>query len=146
MRCSFSTEMAQRRLAYGRTVPAPNRGLRRCGLWQREKQRKGGIGMPNITMIPATKSIHLKQPLGLKPRRKTAGYARVSTDKDEQFTSYPLRAIREERLTSPKKVYPARTRITLERMRPSRSFPSEKGLTTIVHACATADFINGCAL
>ena len=39
-------------------------------------------------MIPATKSIHLKQPLGLKPRRKTAGYARVSTDKDEQFTSY----------------------------------------------------------
>lgn len=44
--------------------------------------------MPSITMIPATKSIHLKQPLGLKPRRKTAGYARVSTDKDEQFTSY----------------------------------------------------------
>ena len=44
--------------------------------------------MPSVTMIPATKSIHLKQPLGLKPRRKTAGYARVSTDKDEQFTSY----------------------------------------------------------
>jgi len=44
--------------------------------------------MPSVTMIPATKSIHLKQPLGLKPRRKTAGYARVSTDKDEQFSSY----------------------------------------------------------
>ena len=44
--------------------------------------------MPNVTIIPATKSIHSKQPASTKTLRRVAGYARVSTDSDEQFTSY----------------------------------------------------------
>ena len=42
--------------------------------------------MPKITAIPATRNIRIPEaPLA---RRKVAGYARVSTDSDEQFTSY----------------------------------------------------------
>ena len=44
--------------------------------------------MPNVTVIPATKNIHTKQPTSAQHRRRVAGYARVSTDSDEQFTSY----------------------------------------------------------
>ena len=44
--------------------------------------------MPNVTVIPATKSIHSKQPANFRTLRRVAGYARVSTDSDEQFTSY----------------------------------------------------------
>lgn len=44
--------------------------------------------MPNITVIPATKNIHTKQPVSSCHRRRVAGYARVSTDSDEQYTSY----------------------------------------------------------
>ena len=44
--------------------------------------------MPNITVIPATRSLHSKAPAGVKANRRVAGYARVSTDSDEQFTSY----------------------------------------------------------
>lgn len=42
----------------------------------------------NITVIPATLDRHTKIPTGTKRLRRVAGYARVSTDKDEQFTSY----------------------------------------------------------
>ena len=44
--------------------------------------------MPNVTVIPATKNIHTKQAVNTAARRRVAGYARVSTDSDEQFTSY----------------------------------------------------------
>lgn len=44
--------------------------------------------MPNVTIIPATKNIHTKQAANTISKRRVAGYARVSTDSDEQFTSY----------------------------------------------------------
>ena len=46
----------------------------------------------NVTVIPATKAQpHRMSDLPVKKRR-VAGYARVSTDKDEQFTSYEAQA------------------------------------------------------
>jgi len=42
----------------------------------------------NVTVIPATFNPQTRQPLKQVTRRKVAGYARVSTDSDEQFTSY----------------------------------------------------------
>ena len=44
--------------------------------------------MANITVIPATKTLHSKMPGNARSRRKVAGYARVSTDSEEQLTSY----------------------------------------------------------
>lgn len=44
--------------------------------------------MPSIKMIPATKALHTGELLERKVRRKVAGYARVSTDSEEQLTSY----------------------------------------------------------
>ena len=44
--------------------------------------------MPEITVIPATKSIHTKAPTTVTTRRRVAAYARVSTDSEEQLTSY----------------------------------------------------------
>lgn len=44
--------------------------------------------MANITVIPATRNIHTKAPANEKPIRRVAGYARVSTDSEEQLTSY----------------------------------------------------------
>ena len=42
----------------------------------------------NVTVIPATFNPQTHQPMQQKARRKVAGYARVSTDSDEQYTSY----------------------------------------------------------
>ncbi len=42
----------------------------------------------NVTIIPATRNLHTGTLMTTKKRRKVAGYARVSTDSDEQFTSY----------------------------------------------------------
>ncbi len=42
----------------------------------------------NITVIPATIEKHTKVVMGQKHRRRVAGYARVSTDSEEQLTSY----------------------------------------------------------
>jgi len=42
----------------------------------------------NVTVIPATRNLHTSVPITSKTKRKVAGYARVSTDSDEQFTSY----------------------------------------------------------
>ena len=42
----------------------------------------------NVTVIPATRNLHTGTLMTTKKRRKVAGYARVSTDSDEQFTSY----------------------------------------------------------
>ncbi len=42
----------------------------------------------NVTVIPATFNPQTRRPLKQVSRRRVAGYARVSTDSDEQFTSY----------------------------------------------------------
>ena len=42
----------------------------------------------NVTKIPATISQYTAAPIANRPKRKVAGYARVSTDHDEQLTSY----------------------------------------------------------
>ena len=42
----------------------------------------------NVTKIPATISQYTAAPITNRPKRKVAGYARVSTDHDEQLTSY----------------------------------------------------------
>lgn len=44
--------------------------------------------MANVKVIPATKLRHSGAPIESKTRRRVAGYARVSTDSDEQLTSY----------------------------------------------------------
>ncbi len=44
--------------------------------------------MANVTVIPATKQKHSRLPMVGKAKRKVAGYARVSTDSEEQLTSY----------------------------------------------------------
>ena len=41
-----------------------------------------------VTMIPATKNIFTATPINEIMKRRVAGYARVSTDSEEQFTSY----------------------------------------------------------
>ena len=41
-----------------------------------------------VTMIPPTISLATKQKIDSDVKRRVAGYARVSTDSDEQFTSY----------------------------------------------------------
>lgn len=42
----------------------------------------------NVTIIPATLNIHTKTPTKERVRRRVAAYARVSTDSEEQLTSY----------------------------------------------------------
>ena len=44
--------------------------------------------MPKVTMIPATINPLTHLPSVAAQKRRVAGYARVSTDSDEQFTSY----------------------------------------------------------
>ena len=44
--------------------------------------------MANVTVIPATIQRHTRLPADLHAKRKVAGYARVSTDNEEQLTSY----------------------------------------------------------
>ena len=44
--------------------------------------------MPKVTMIPATINPLTRLPSMVLRKRRVAGYARVSTDSDEQFTSY----------------------------------------------------------
>ena len=42
----------------------------------------------NVTVIPATLNIHTKTPTAERVRRRVAAFARVSTDSEEQLTSY----------------------------------------------------------
>lgn len=44
--------------------------------------------MPEITVIPATRAMHAQPSTAHRTRRRVAGYARVSTDSEEQATSY----------------------------------------------------------
>ena len=41
-----------------------------------------------LTLIPSTKNPHTKATLGARDIRKVAAYARVSTNTDEQYSSY----------------------------------------------------------
>ena len=41
-----------------------------------------------VTVIPATLNFHTRTSSTERMKRRVAGYARVSTDSDEQFTSY----------------------------------------------------------
>ena len=41
-----------------------------------------------VTKIPATRNMFTAKTAADKQKRRVAGYARVSTDKDEQYTSY----------------------------------------------------------
>ena len=41
-----------------------------------------------VTTIPASRTRFSSTPITEKKKRKVAGYARVSTDHDDQFTSY----------------------------------------------------------
>ena len=41
-----------------------------------------------VTTIPATRQLYTSAPIGESVKRRTAGYARVSTNKEEQQTSY----------------------------------------------------------
>ena len=42
----------------------------------------------NVIKLPQTINLATRQPLEARRKRRVAGYARVSTDSDEQFTSY----------------------------------------------------------
>ena len=46
--------------------------------------------MPKVTMIPATINPKTRLPEMIRAKRRVAGYARVSTDSDEQFTSFAV--------------------------------------------------------
>ena len=41
-----------------------------------------------ITTFPATRNLYTTAPIAAAQKRRVVGYARVSTDSDEQFTSY----------------------------------------------------------
>lgn len=47
----------------------------------------------SVTLIPQTKNIFTAAPIQGIAKRKVAGYARVSTDSDEQFTSYEAQVV-----------------------------------------------------
>lgn len=44
--------------------------------------------MKKVQVIPATLRSYTKKPMNSQKKRRVAGYARVSTDHDEQLTSY----------------------------------------------------------
>ena len=44
--------------------------------------------MAKVITIPATRSRYTAAPINSRDKRKVAGYARVSTDHEEQQTSY----------------------------------------------------------
>ena len=44
--------------------------------------------MPRVTVIPASRNPFSHKPSHVVQKRRVAGYARVSTDSNEQFTSY----------------------------------------------------------
>ncbi len=69
----------------------PRVGQRKCDGPPERKHGKGISAMPkakNVTVIPATLNIHTKTPTKERVRRRVAAYARVSTDSEEQLTSY----------------------------------------------------------
>lgn len=49
--------------------------------------------MANVTVIPATRNFHTGIRKDAVVQKKTAGYARVSTDSEEQQTSYEAQVV-----------------------------------------------------
>ena len=45
----------------------------------------------NVTVIPATRSLHIGIRNDVVAKRKTAGYTRISTDREAQLTSYEVK-------------------------------------------------------
>lgn len=74
----------------GRTSHADNLGLRKCGKPPGKNHSKGvKIAMkPNVTTIPATLTLQRENISDTTKKRRTAAYARVSTDSEEQEQSY----------------------------------------------------------
>lgn len=54
----------------------------------KEKRKRGKVMARAVTVIPPTINPLTKMPTATVSKRRVAGYARVSTDSDEQFTSY----------------------------------------------------------
>ena len=52
------------------------------------QEKEGERIMASVTKIPASVSRFTSTPITEQKKRKVAGYARVSTDHDDQFTSY----------------------------------------------------------
>ncbi len=44
--------------------------------------------MPKVTAIPPTRTLHAREPLVMKRKQRVAAYARVSTEQEEQQSSY----------------------------------------------------------
>ena len=73
----------------GRPIAAGKLDARNETSSSREKtETKEKIAMPRVTTIPATRNQFTALPTMSFTKRRTAAYARVSTDSDEQFTSY----------------------------------------------------------
>ena len=49
--------------------------------------------MAKVTVIKPTINPHTHIAMNMPHKRRVAAYARVSTDQDEQFTSYELKSI-----------------------------------------------------
>ena len=48
----------------------------------------GAAAETRVTVIPATLNFQLQSIFDINAKRRVAGYARVSTDNDEQLNSY----------------------------------------------------------
>ena len=74
---------------FGKTAQDESLGQPISGKPQGKKRMKGTKTMAKaVTIIPATKDKFTALPTSSIQKRRVAAYARVSTDSDEQFTSY----------------------------------------------------------
>ena len=74
---------------FGKTAQDESLGRLKSGKPQDKKRMKGTKTMAKaVTIIPATKDKFTALPTSSIQKRRVAAYARVSTDSDEQFTSY----------------------------------------------------------
>ena len=51
------------------------------------------VTVKKVQTIPATLTRFTSAPIASKQKRKVAGYARVSTDHDDQFSSYTAQVV-----------------------------------------------------
>ena len=49
--------------------------------------------MPKVTAIPPTKTLYPREPISLNRKQRVAAYARVSTEQEEQQSSYNLEKV-----------------------------------------------------
>lgn len=71
----------------GKNAHEVKAGDLKCGRLQ-EKGVNDMATSRNMTVIPATLNLHTRTPHTAKVRLRVAAYARVSTDSEEQLTSY----------------------------------------------------------